>query len=49
MDVNKDVIYFANYCTEDDFEHLKELGYDVRGKIVICRYGRIFRGNKVNL
>ena len=32
---------------EDDFETLKKSGIDVKGKIVICRYGKIFRGNKV--
>ncbi len=30
-----------------DFDKLKEMGVDVRGKIVIVRYGQNFRGVKV--
>ena len=32
---------------EQDFELLKSLGYDVKDQIVMCKYGKIFRGNKV--
>lgn len=32
---------------EDDFKWLKNNNFDVKNKIVICRYGKIFRGNKV--
>ncbi|ODV81282.1 uncharacterized protein CANTADRAFT_46791 [Suhomyces tanzawaensis NRRL Y-17324] len=38
---------YANYATRDDFRQLKAEGVDVSGKIVIARYGAIFRGLKV--
>ncbi len=44
-DVESDVIY-ANYGTPDDFEKLEKLKIDVRGKIVLVRYGQNFRGVK---
>ena len=45
-DVEADVIY-ANYGTPEDFEKLDKLKIDVRGKIVLVRYGQNFRGVKV--
>ncbi|HEY4009288.1 MAG TPA: transferrin receptor-like dimerization domain-containing protein [Acidobacteriaceae bacterium] len=45
-DVTADVVY-ANYGTLADFDKLKQLGVDVKGKIVIVRYGQNFRGVKV--
>ncbi|MDP9266751.1 MAG: M28 family metallopeptidase [Acidobacteriota bacterium] len=45
-DVEAEVIY-ANYGRPEDFAKLKELGVDVRGKIVIVRYGANYRGVKV--
>src|SRR6202140_1022805 len=45
-DVEADVVY-ANYGTPEDFEKLDKLKVDVRGKIVLVRYGQIFRGVKV--
>ena len=45
-DVEADVIY-ANYGTPEDFEKLDKLKVDVRGKIVLVRYGQNFRGVKV--
>lgn len=45
-DVEADVIY-ANYGTPEDFERLDKLKIDVRGKIVLVRYGQNFRGVKV--
>jgi N-acetylated-alpha-linked acidic dipeptidase len=45
-DVTADVVY-ANYGTLADFDRLKLLGVDVKGKIVIVRYGQNFRGVKV--
>ena len=33
---------------EEDFDLIKKMGYDVKGKIVLCKYGKIFRGNKVS-
>jgi len=44
-DVTAEVVY-ANYGTKADFEKLKELGIDVKGKVVIARYGGNFRGYK---
>jgi N-acetylated-alpha-linked acidic dipeptidase len=44
-DVEADVVY-ANYGTPEDFKKLEELGIDVKGKIVIVRYGQNFRGVK---
>ena len=44
-DVTADVVY-ANYGTKEDFEKLKELGVNVKGKIVLARYGQNFRGYK---
>ena len=44
-DVEADVVY-ANYGSPADFDKLKELGVNVRGKIVIVRYGENFRGVK---
>lgn len=38
---------YANYGTKSDFEALKEHNVDVTGKIVVVRYGKIFRGLKV--
>jgi N-acetylated-alpha-linked acidic dipeptidase len=45
-DVEADVVY-ANYGTPEDFEKLQKLKIDVRGKIVLVRYGQNFRGVKV--
>jgi len=44
-DVTAEVVY-ANYGRKEDFETLKSLGIDVKGKIVIARYGGNFRGYK---
>jgi len=45
-DVEAEVVY-ANYGSPDDFDRLEKLKVDVRGKIVIMRYGQNFRGVKV--
>ena len=45
-DVEADIVY-ANYGTPDDFDKLAKLGVDVKGKIVLVRYGQNFRGVKV--
>jgi N-acetylated-alpha-linked acidic dipeptidase len=45
-DVEAEVVY-ANYGTPEDFEKLEKLKIDVRGKIVLVRYGQNFRGVKV--
>ncbi len=44
-DVTGRVVY-ANYGTKGDFEHLATLGVEVKGKVVIARYGGNFRGYK---
>lgn len=44
-DAEDDVVY-ANYGSPEDFDKLKEMNIDVRGKIVIVRYGQNFRGVK---
>ena len=38
---------YANYGDVEDFQKLAELGVDVRGRIALVRYGKIFRGLKV--
>lgn len=40
-------LVYANFGTVQDFDALKERGIDVRGKIVLVRYGSVFRGLKV--
>ena len=44
-DVEADVVY-ANYGSPEDFKKLEDLKVDVRGKIVLVRYGQNFRGVK---
>ncbi|MCC6292182.1 MAG: M28 family peptidase [Bryobacterales bacterium] len=44
-DVTGDLVY-VNYGIPADYEELKKLGIDVKGKIVIARYGRSWRGTK---
>lgn len=44
-DVTGEVVY-VNYGVKADFEKLAEMGVDLRGKIVIARYGGNFRGYK---
>lgn len=44
-DAEADVIY-ANYGRPEDLQKLKEMGIDVRGKILLVRYGQNFRGVK---
>ena len=45
--VEGDLVY-VHYARVGDFRKLKtELGIDVKGKICMARYGKIFRGNKV--
>jgi N-acetylated-alpha-linked acidic dipeptidase len=45
-DVTAEVVY-ANYCRLEDFNKLADEHIDVRGKVVLCRYGGNFRGVKV--
>jgi N-acetylated-alpha-linked acidic dipeptidase len=44
-DVTAPVI-FANYGLAEDYAVLDSLGIDVRGRVVVVRYGRSFRGIK---
>src|SRR3989442_2345046 len=44
-DAEAEVVY-ANYGSPEDFDKLKQMNVDVRGKIVIVRYGQNFRGVK---
>ena len=44
-DAEAEVVY-ANYGTPEDFDRLEKLNVDVRGKIVLVRYGQNFRGVK---
>src|SRR3989442_4663937 len=44
-DVEGEVVY-ANYGSPQDFKKLEDLKVDVRGKIVLVRYGENFRGGK---
>lgn len=47
-DVTGDLVY-VNYGIAEDYEALARSGVDVRGKIVIARYGRGWRGLKPRL
>ena len=39
-------LVFVNYGLNEDYEELKRMGINVKGKIVIAKYGRSFRGIK---
>jgi N-acetylated-alpha-linked acidic dipeptidase len=47
-DVTAPLVY-ANYGLPDDYDDLKKIGVDVKGKIVIVRYGNSFRGVKAKV
>ena len=47
-DVTAQLVY-VNYGQPEDFEYLKKQGIDIKGKIVIARYGRSWRGLKAKL
>ncbi len=44
-EVEAEAVY-ANYARPEDFRKLQQMGVDVRGKVVIARYGQNFRGVK---
>ncbi len=44
-DVTAEIVY-ANYGTTEDFEQLSALGVGVKGRIVMARYGKNYRGFK---
>ncbi|MFN7919064.1 MAG: M28 family peptidase [Bryobacteraceae bacterium] len=39
-------LLYVNYGIPDDYERLKKMGIDAKGKIVIARYGQSWRGTK---
>jgi N-acetylated-alpha-linked acidic dipeptidase len=47
-DVTAPLVY-ANYGLPPDYEALKKVGVDVKGKIVLARYGNSFRGVKAKV
>lgn len=47
-DVTAPVVY-ANYGLPNDYDDLKKAGVDVKGRIVIVRYGNSFRGVKAKV
>ena len=47
-DVSGELVY-VNYGMDDDYQELARLGVDVKGRIVIARYGGGFRGLKPKL
>jgi N-acetylated-alpha-linked acidic dipeptidase len=47
-DVTASLVY-VNYGLPPDYEALKKLGVNVRGKIVLARYGNSFRGVKAKV
>jgi N-acetylated-alpha-linked acidic dipeptidase len=47
-DVTAPLVY-ANYGLPGDYEELKKLGVDIKGKIVLVRYGNSFRGVKAKV
>lgn len=44
-DVEGSLVY-VNYGLPEDYEYLERAGIDVKGKIVIAKYGRSWRGSK---
>ncbi|MCC6586911.1 MAG: M28 family metallopeptidase [Bryobacterales bacterium] len=47
-DVTAPLVY-VNYGIPEDYAYLKKQGIDVKGKIVIARYGRSWRGTKAKV
>ena len=39
---------YVNYAMVDDFIKLREMNISVAGHIVIAKYGKIYRGDKVS-
>jgi len=42
-------LVYANYGLPEDYDALASAGVEVRGRIVVARYGKVFRGEKVRL
>ncbi len=47
-DISGQAVY-ANYGLPEDYDFLHKLGIEVKGKIMLVRYGRSFRGIKVKV
>jgi len=47
-DVTAPLLY-VNYGTPEDYDHLARLGIDAKEKIVIARYGKVWRGTKAKI
>ncbi|MCB0717153.1 MAG: folate hydrolase, partial [Bacteroidetes bacterium] len=47
-DVTAEIVY-VNYGVPDDYDVLERMGIDVKGKIVLARYGRSWRGIKAKV
>jgi len=41
-------LIYANYGQKEDFDRLAQEGIDLRGSIVLVKYGKVFRGLKVS-
>jgi len=46
-ELSDDALVYVNYGTVEDFAKAEAAGVDFDGKVVIARYGKIFRGQKV--
>ncbi|KAK0468417.1 Zn-dependent exopeptidase [Desarmillaria tabescens] len=42
-------LVYVNYGTKEDYDELVAAGVDFTGKIVIARYGKVYRGLKIEL
>lgn len=42
-------LVYVNYGRIEDYEYLKKININVKGKLVIARYGKLFRGSKLHL
>ncbi|KAF8518670.1 Zn-dependent exopeptidase [Hysterangium stoloniferum] len=40
-------LFYANYCTPEDYDAVESSGIKIQGNIALCRYGGPFRGLKV--
>jgi hypothetical protein len=45
--VESSELYYVNHCGLNDFKLITKRGFNLTDKIVLCRYGGVFRGNMV--
>ncbi len=45
--VTSDELYYGNYCNSDDLDLMILQGFNLTDKVILCKYGYSFRGNKV--